>query len=461
LKSSLSFRLLIAASVTTLIALVATALVLTNLFRIYFEDRVHSELDSWVVTLTSQTKVDIDGALVVAELGDPRFAQPLSGYYWQVIPENAEPVLSASFWAQPLEVGVPAEPGVITYSTVTGSDGGSYLTGSWRITLGQEGGEQEIRITVAVDRASVDTPISNFTQNVTIAMIVLGVFLVLASWFTVRIGLGPLKTIKSEVNFVKSNPQSRLSTDCAVEVAPLVEEVNDLLDRQEQNVEGARARASTLAHGLKTPLTVMRALAQDLRRTGKSASIPEEIDFQVGSMQHLVERELARTRDQASGQAMRYEVRPIVQKLVRAFQRRTGGEEIEWKIDIPSDMQSPFDEFALTELLGNLIDNATKWTTDRIVISGANSPTEAFIQITDNGPGIREDQLETVLRRGGRLNSDVAGEGLGLSIVQDMLEQRGIELFITNPKEGGLAVRIDWSRNQEAGQYRSPSYSSD
>lgn len=449
MKSSLSFRLLIAASVTTLIALVATALVLTNLFRIYFEDRVHSELDSWVVTLTSQTEVNTDGAVLVAELGDPRFSQPLSGYYWQVIPQNAQPVLSASFWAQPLEVGVPAELGVITYSTVTGSDSGSYLTGSWRITLGQDGSEQEILITVAVDRASVDAPISDFTQNVTIAMAVLGVFLVLASWSTVHIGLGPLKTIKSEVNFVKTNPQSRLSTDCATEVAPLVEEVNDLLNRQEKNVEDARARASTLAHGLKTPLTVMRALAQDLRTTGKSASIPEEIDFQVGNMQHLVERELARTRDQVSGQAMRYEAKPIVQKLVRAFQRRTGGEDIKWKIDIPSGMQSPFDEFALTELLGNLIDNATKWTKDRIVISGASSPTEAFIQVTDNGLGIRDDQLDTVLRRGARLNNDVAGEGLGLSIVQDMLAQRGIQLSLTNQKEGGLAVRIDWSSIQD------------
>ena len=434
---------------STLIALAATALVLTNLFRIYFEDRVHSELDSWVVTLTSRTEVNANGGLSVTELDDPRFAQPLSGYYWQVISDNAQPVLSASFWAQPLKIDVPVELGVITYSTVTGSDGGSYLTGSWRIRLGQDGAEQEILITVAVDRTSVDTPISNFTQNVTIAMGVLGVFLVLASWFTVRIGLGPLKTIKSEVNFVKTNPDARLSTDCATEVAPLVEEVNDLLDRQEQNVDDARARASTLAHGLKTPLTVMRALAQDLRTTGKSASIPEEIDFQVSSMQHLVERELARTRDQVSGQAMRYEVKPIIQKLVRAFQRRSGGQDIEWLIDIPSDMQSPFDEFALTELLGNLIDNATKWTKDRIEISGASSPTKSFIQVADNGPGIREDQLETVLRRGERLDGDVAGDGLGLSIVQDMLAQRGIELHLTNQKEGGLAVRIDWSCDQE------------
>ena len=449
MKSSLSLRLLAAAAVSTLIALVATAFVLNSLFRVYFEDRVQSELNSWVVALTNQTQLDVDGTVLVAELSDPRFAQPLSGYYWQVIPENAQPVLSASFWAQPLDVTVPDQRGVITYSDVTGSDGGTYLAGSWRITLGQNDAEQEIIITVAVDRMSVDVPVSRFAQNVAIAMAVLGVFLVIASWFTVRIGLKPLKTVRSEVNFVKTNPKSRLSTDCAIEVAPLVKEVNDLLDQQEKNVEAARARASTLAHGLKTPLTVMRALAEDLRTSGGAASIPDEIDFQVSSMQHLVERELARTRDQLNSHVMRCEARPVVEKLVNAFQRRAGGEEIEWQIDIPSKMQCPFDEFALTELLGNLIDNATKWTTDRIVISGRNSPDEAFLQVSDNGSGIHEDHLEKVLRRGEHLNRDAAGDGLGLSIVQDMLAQRDIDLSLVNCKEGGLAVRIDWSRHNE------------
>lgn len=448
MRSSLSLRLLVAAAVSTLIALIATAFVLNNLFRVYFEDRVQDELASWVIALTNRTLLDDNGVVSVAELGDPRFTQPLSGHYWQVTPQDAQPILSASFWAQPLDVVVPVQRGVITYSTVTGSDGGTYLTGSWRITLGQDADAQEIIITVAIDRRSVDTPISNFAQNVTLAMGVLGVFLVLASWFTVRIGLKPLKTIQAEVNFVKTNPTSRLSTECAVEVAPLVKEVNDLLDHQEKTVEEARARASTLAHGLKTPLTVMRALAQDLRTSGDVTSIPDEIDFQVSSTQHLVERELARTRDQLNSHATRCEARPVVEKLVSAFQRRTGGDQIKWSIDIPPRMQCPFDAFSLTELLGNLIDNATKWTTDRIEISGDNSPNGAFLQVSDNGAGIHEGHLETVLRRGERLNSDAAGDGLGLSIVQDMLAQRGITLTLTNRTDGGLAVRIDWSADK-------------
>lgn len=242
MTSSLSLRLLITSALSTIIALLATALVLNQLFRNYFEERIHSELDAWVVTLTSQTQLDVDGQLTVGELGDPRFSQPLSGYYWQVTQENGAPVLSASYWAQPLDLEPPAERGKLAFATIVGSDGEVYLTGSWRITLEHEGEARELLVAVAIDQTSVEAPISSFRRSVTMALALLGTFLVLASWFTVRIGLKPLDKVKAEVNLVKTKPGQRLSTDCAAEVAPLVKEVNDLLESQEQAVETARAR---------------------------------------------------------------------------------------------------------------------------------------------------------------------------------------------------------------------------
>lgn len=444
MTSSLSLRLLITSALSTIIALLATALVLNQLFRNYFEERIHSELDAWVVTLTSQTQLDVDGQLTVGELGDPRFSQPLSGYYWQVTQENGAPVLSASYWAQPLDLEPPAERGKLAFATIVGSDGEVYLTGSWRITLEHEGEARELLVAVAIDQTSVEAPISSFRRSVTMALALLGTFLVLASWFTVRIGLKPLDKVKAEVNLVKTKPGQRLSTDCAAEVAPLVKEVNDLLESQEQAVETARARASTLAHGLKTPLTVMRALAQDLRSGGDVSTIPDEIDYQVTSTQHLVERELARTRDQMSGQVVQCKTGPVLRKLVQAFQRRVGGDDVAWTMDIAPHAVCPFDEFALTELLGNLIDNATKWTGDKIAISAGGTAIRGFIQVSDNGPGISEAELESVMRRGKRLDETVPGHGLGLSIVQDMVAQRDVDLILSNLPDGGLNARLEW-----------------
>jgi signal transduction histidine kinase len=205
-----------------------------------------------------------------------------------------------------------------------------------------------------------------------------------------------------------------------------------------------RARASTLAHGLKTPLTVMRALAQDLRSGGDVSTIPDEIDYQVTSTQHLVERELARTRDQMSGQVVQCEAEPVLRKLVQAFQRRVGGDDVAWTIDVAPHAVCPFDEFALTELLGNLIDNATKWTGDKIAVSAGGTAIRGFIQVSDNGPGISEAERESVLRRGMRLDETVPGHGLGLSIVQDMVAQRDVDLILSNLPDGGLNARLEW-----------------
>ena len=210
-------------------------------FRNYFEEFIHSELDAWVVTPTSQTQLDFNGRLMVGELGDPRFSQPLSGYYWQVTQENTAPVLSTSFWAQPLDLQPPAELGKLVFATFLGSNGEIYLTGSWRITLEHDGEVREFLVAVAIDQTSVEAPISSFRRSVSMAL--LGTFLVLTSWFTVRIGLKPLDKVKAKVNLVKTKPGQRLSTDCAAEVTPLVKEVNDLLESQEQAVETARAPA--------------------------------------------------------------------------------------------------------------------------------------------------------------------------------------------------------------------------
>ncbi|SEW11521.1 Signal transduction histidine kinase [Cognatiyoonia koreensis] len=443
MKSSLSLRLLIAAAISTLIALLATALLLNHFFRGYFEERVHDELEAWLIALTSQTELNEDGRLVVSELDDPRFRQPLSGYYWQAVTEGSVPVLSASLWAEPLDVPRPKERGTIEFASITGSDDAIYRTGTWLITLMQGSGDVEILLTIAVDEAIVENPISQFSRNVSLAMAVLGAFLVLASWFQVRVGLRPLNKVTSEVNAVKSDPSRRLSNDYAIEVAPLVDEVNALLEDQEQSIRNARTRASTLAHGLKTPLTVMRALAQDLRHEDET-TISAEIDAQIDDMQHLVERELARTRDQQTRVAASCEVAPVVARVVKAFQRRVGNAKTKWVIEVSSETRCPFDSFALTELLGNLIDNATKWTKDEIRISAAGSKNDGYLEIADNGPGIPEDKFEIAMQQGQRLDDTVPGHGLGLAIIQDMVAKRDAKLTLDHATSGGLLVRIDW-----------------
>ena len=116
MKSSLSLRLLIAAAITTACALIATAFVLNFLFRMYFEERVHDELEAYLLVLSGNVGVNSVGEVEVAPLADPRFDQALSGYFWQIQIDDAAPILSPSFWAAPLELTRPNSAGHIAYT---------------------------------------------------------------------------------------------------------------------------------------------------------------------------------------------------------------------------------------------------------------------------------------------------------------------------------------------------------
>lgn len=442
MKSSLSLRLLITAAGFTVLALAATAVVLNFLFRAYFEDRIDQELESYLVQLTANVSLDAAGEITLSELADPRFTEPLSGYYWQVQLDDQPPILSQSFWTGPLALPRPEARGQIAYTSAQGPDGDRFRAGHWIVTLQHEGVDREVLLMVALDQAQMDQSTAGFSRNVSLAMGVLGAFLVLASWLQVRIGLNPLEKVRSEVSSVKQKRGNRLSGDYPSEVLPLVDEVNDLLERQEKTIDQARARASNLAHGLKTPLTIMRAVSQDLMHAGQPA-ISQEIDTQVDNMQHFVERELARTRDQIPKAAW-CSPAPVVARLVQAFRRRRGGDAVDWQVDVPARAVCPFDEYALTELLGNLIDNACKWTRDSISITIDGTRQAGFIAVADNGPGISHDDLQAVLVRGKRLDKTVPGQGLGLTIVADMALQRGAAFELCNGQNGGLIARVSW-----------------
>ena len=443
MKTSLSLRLLIAAAVSTVVALLATALVLNFFFRSYFEERIHNELEAYLILLTGNVKMNAQGAAVVSELPDPRFSEPLSGFYWQVQVEDQPPVLSQSFWSAPLQPKRPDRRGVVEYGSVELPDGARFITGSWRITRQHEGADRELYLLVALDRAQLESSTAGFARNVSISMGVLGAFLVLASWFQVRVGLRPLDSLRSQITRIKSDSTMRLSDDYPSELEPLVFEVNTLLDHQARTIESARTRAGTLAHGLKTPLTIMQALSQELRKADQQ-TIPGEIDAQVDAMQHLVERELARTRDQLAVQNTWCKVGPVAARIVRAFQRRAGSDHINWRVKIDEEAVCPFDEYALTELLGNLIDNASKWAKSKIEISASGSKSGGDIEIKDDGSGIPEAELDAVMQRGKRLDTDKPGQGLGLSIVRDMALQRGVSFRIGNQRGGGLSAAMSW-----------------
>jgi len=442
MKAALSLRLMLAAGATTVLALVATAFVLNFLFRLYFEDLARDELETYLLTLSGNVGVSASDELEITPLSDPRFNQALSGYYWQVQIDDEEPILSQSFWAAPLTLDRPENLGRIDFQDVEMGSGDAATVASWIVTIGAEDSKREVFLAVAIDRTNLDVSVSGFFVNSAFWLAILGAFLMLGSWIQVRLGLKPLENLRFEVNRVSTSASDRLSDRYPSEVMPLVNEVNQLLDTNAQTLARVRSGAGNLAHGLKTPLTIMHGVERKIRGAGL-ADLADDLKTEIASMEHIVERELARSRDSHMA-TKRSEIAPIVERLSRTFGQQPGAEHMKWTIDIQEGLHAPFDAFDLTEVMGNLLDNAMKWAESEIIIRASTDAETAFLIVDDDGAGLSDIARTAVIGRGERLDNNASGAGLGLSIVYDMARAHGCEFTLDRGSLGGLAARLTW-----------------
>jgi signal transduction histidine kinase len=137
-------------------------------------------------------------------------------------------------------------------------------------------------------------------------------------------------------------------------------------------------------------------------------------------------------------------VKATVERVIAVVGRTPKGSALDWAIEIASDLSVRIPPDDLTEVLGNVLENAARHAQERITISASANGGEATIAIVDDGPGISPDVLTEVLRRGGRLDQGGAGAGLGLAIVTDILDAwaGALALGPTNPGEMTATIRL-------------------
>jgi signal transduction histidine kinase len=223
---------------------------------------------------------------------------------------------------------------------------------------------------------------------------------------------------------------------------PLVEEMNGLLDAQEQAIEDARAWTADLAHGLKTPLTVLTSDAQRLRERGET-EIAEDLEQLAETVRRRVDRELIRARVRTGSRAKqpRADVSETLHRLVRTLRRTPRGARLDWTLEAEEPALAPILPDDIAEMLGNLLENASKWANHRVKVTVSRG-RQTMVLIEDDGPGVAQDQLVHLGRRGVRLDEKTQGTGLGLAIVLDILDAYGGELDFARSEMGGLAVAV-------------------
>jgi signal transduction histidine kinase len=433
---SLSLRLVVGAAISVAVALAIAAVLLGALFRDYVERGLEARLNAQLDGLVTITEIGEDGRpQPLRELAEPRFQQPLSGWYWQISPAaGGEPTRSRSLWDDVLPTVSGLVAGPAAFQDIAGPADQPLYAGARLITL--PGSDREFVFTVAADRAEITAETRPFTVTLRLSLATLGLVLVGALIVQVRYGLDPLKRIPKALADIRSGRADRLTGDFPSEVEPLAVEINALIDHNEKVVDRARTHVGNLAHALKTPLTVLRGEAA--RAGGALAAI---VAGQGEIMTRHVDHYLARARIAARHRALgaRAEVRPVVEDLRRTLDRIHQDRGLDIAVE-GEEAVFRGDREDLEEMVGNLLDNACKWAAARVRVSVHRRGGDIEIRVADDGPGLEADERETALTRGRRLDESKPGSGLGLAIVADLVAHYGGTLDLARADIGGLAA---------------------
>ncbi|MDR3376681.1 MAG: sensor histidine kinase [Ancalomicrobiaceae bacterium] len=441
---SLRLRLAAGAAGALVIALVVAGFGLALLFEHHTARRLAEDLDLDLRQLAGGLEVTPSGTLTLSRSpADPRFADPLSGLYWQVFGNDGTLLRSRSLWDTSLQLPTDRpRDGEVHQHRIVGPNGTELIAAERIVQIAKAPGGGALRLVVAADMTGVRAARDAFSLELIPALGLVAVVLALAGWVQIGLGLRPLSALSRGVAAVRNGIAPKLDSNVPREVQPLVDELNALLDAQARDLERARRRAADLAHGLKTPLA---ALAGDVERlvSRGEAEIAADIAGIAVVMRRHVDRELARIRVNPDPlQRARADVAAVTRLLVETLRRTPKGEPLAFEIAVPPAARAPIDADDLTELLGNLIDNAVRHAHTRVRIVWAEIEGGASLTVTDDGPGIAEADRLSVLKRGTRLDESTPGTGLGLAIAHDIVSAYGHTLDLDRADIGGLAVAI-------------------
>lgn len=423
------------------LALVTTGILLTDLYSRALDRTLTETLDFHVESLTGTLLDAGDPRGSDIALADPRFERPRSGWYWII--RNAEGGLvnlSTSV------VGIDL-PGVGTAADAFGRSSeiindpfGTQLRMVERtVTLGG----QSYRITVAGNLTEILQLVSDFRGQTFIVLGVVGVLLAAMSAILARLALRPITQLSHAVEAVREGDSTEVTGAYPTEIAPLAEEVNELLRSNAQIIERARSQVGNLAHGLKTPIAVLRNEAAT-----KKGPLADVVSSEVEKMSNMVSTYLERARLAARTSVVgkKADATMIMLRLTRVMRKIHPDVTIAFQRPDASLAWFRGDESDFEEMAGNLLDNACKWSKGQVGVrlstERGDKGTQLLIRIDDNGPGLSEADAQKVLRRGVRLDEKTPGTGLGLDIVKELVDVYGGSLDLKRSQLGGLLVEL-------------------
>ena len=439
---SLSRRLLISVAVPLALFFGGMMWVLDTGFRALSAGSLEKLLDSQMVALIAAAEPQENGGYAPAPHSvDPRLATPRSGLYAQIRSLHHE-------WRSPSAAGLATDfgpllsPGerTVRYTTF----GRNRVAVESRSIQFQDDPEERRGLTfsVAVSLTPYEEQLTRFRQEMSGWFAGLMALLLVVMAALMRWVLSPVRRMEREIHEVEAGRSDTLGGDYPRELSRVATNLNTLLAGERRRLARYRDTLGNLAHGLKTPLAVMRATVP---REAYGGTVSGEIDRMAGIIEHQLKRAAA-SGSALVGQAP-VELAQVAAELRAALLRVYANKDLSIELGIEEGSRFNGDRGDLTETLGNLLDNACKWCRSHVRLgarsdSAAHVSVRLIVTIEDDGPGIPAADRPRVLQRGVRADENVPGHGLGLAMVRDTVELYGGRLEVDDSPLGGARFTL-------------------
>ena len=454
--NSLAFRLFVTAAAWVLVVLPIAGWIIFSRYRhevmTTFDTRISFFL---TVVISDADESSETGPHPPNNWGEGLFEITHSGWYWQIKPLDGRPgpilrsrSLSGDDLPLPSELNVEPNEREVRWGNVTGPAEQRVRVAEQVYVFGEGKSAQRYSVAVAGKLREVEENVAAFRSQLIQALALAGIGLLAVTVFQIRFGLFPLSRVEQGLAAIRSGEAAKLDGDLPAEIAPLQQELNALIKSNQEIVERARTHVGNLAHALKTPLAVLINEAQG-DQSSLARKVTEQADVMATQVNLYLDRARMAARIGVIGRVT--EVRPVGESIVRALERIYHDKQLSYALDCPLGTRFQGERQDLEEMLGNLLDNASKWARTQVCLSAVPVAHQAAngaggswleIRVDDDGPGLTSEQLAEPIARGRRLDETKPGSGLGHSIVADLAYCYSGKFELAPSDLGGLSARL-------------------
>lgn len=443
--NSIAVRLLLASTLVMALFIGLTTLAIQHTVDQRSELARFERMQGQIYALLGATSVNSDGNIEISatDLPNPLMQQPMSGIYAEVRDATINQLWHSPSLTSELPSSSEGAIGQWKFTTENHPLMGSLFVLRFAVEWLLPNGElTAYQFVVGDSRVEFNQQRSTFNRNLWVAMLTMGALLLMSIALLLAWGLSPLRRISRQLNEIENGKREKLPANVPVELHPLTSRINTLIASERSRQKRYRHTLDDLAHSLKTPLSVLRNIRSG---TGAQGELQRQADRMDQIVQYHIKRADAGTQRLLTPPTA---LHTPAARIIRSLEKVYRDHSIRFDNKIAATDMIRVEEADLMEILGNLLENACKYGAVNIRIACSHRPDTTTVTIDDDGPGFPAGMHDALTTRGVRADTHKEGQGIGLAITRELIENYGGTLQLAQSNLGGAMIVISLPTSQ-------------